>query len=40
MSEALSLEQGIRVARDLAGTDDDAQARVATLAGRWIGDLL
>ncbi len=34
------VEQGIRVARDLAGTDDDAQARVATLAGLWIGDLL
>ena len=34
------VERGIRVARDLAGTDDDAQARVATLAGLWIGDLL
>jgi hypothetical protein len=35
-----TVEQGIRMARDLAGTDDDAQARVATQAGLWIGDLL
>ena len=34
------VEQGIRMARDLAGADDDAQARVATLAGLWIGELL
>jgi hypothetical protein len=34
------VEQGIRVARDLAGTDGDAQARVATLAGFWIGESL
>jgi hypothetical protein len=32
--------QGIRVARDLAGEDDDAQARIAALEGLWIGDLL
>jgi hypothetical protein len=34
-----TVEQGIRMARDLAGTDDDARARVATQAGLWIGDL-
>ena len=35
-----TVEQGIRIAHDLAGTDGDAQARVATLAGLWIGELL
>jgi len=32
--------QGIRVARVLAGKDDNAQARIAALEGLWIGDLL
>jgi hypothetical protein len=32
--------QGIRLARVLAGKDDDAQARIAALEGLWIGDLL
>lgn len=31
---------GIRVARGLAGKDDEAQARIAALEGLWIGDLL
>jgi hypothetical protein len=35
-----TVEQGIRIAREIAGTDDDAQARVATLSGLWIGDWL
>lgn len=34
------VERGLRIAHDLAGSDGDAQARVATLAGLWIGDLL
>jgi predicted dinucleotide-binding enzyme len=34
------VEQGIRVARVLAGNDGDAQARVATLVGLWTGELL
>ena len=34
------VERGIRMARDLAGTDRDAQARVATLAGLWIRESL
>ena len=33
------VERGLRIAHDLAGSDGDAQARVATLAGLWIGDL-
>jgi hypothetical protein len=32
--------EGIRIARELAGSDGEAQARVAALAGQWIGDLL
>jgi len=34
------VEQGIHIARGLAGNDGDAQARVATLAGLWIDELL
>jgi hypothetical protein len=34
------VEQGIRIARDLAGSDGDAQARVATLIGLWTGESL
>ena len=34
------VEQGIRIARDLAGSDADEQARVAALARRWFGELL
>ena len=34
------VEQGIRVARVLAGNDGDAQARVATLVGLWTGESL
>jgi hypothetical protein len=34
------VEQGIRIARVLAGTDGEAQARVATLAVFWIGESL
>jgi len=34
------VEQGIRIARDVAGRDDLAQERIATLAGIWIDELL
>ena len=34
------VEQGIRTARDLAGNDGEAQARIATLTGLLIGELL
>ena len=34
------VEQGIHIARDLAGSDGDAQARVATLIGLWTGESL
>ena len=40
LGERDMVEQGIRIARDLAGTDGDAQERVATLAGLWFGELL
>lgn len=34
------VERGLRLAHDLAGSDREAQARVAALAGLWIGELL
>ena len=34
------VEQGLRMARDLAGSDRAAQARIAALAGRWSGESL
>lgn len=34
------VEQGLRMARELAGRDPDAQQRVATLAERWAGRTL
>ena len=34
------VEQGLRLGRDLAGNDREAQARVATVAGRWFGEAL
>jgi len=34
------VEQGIRIAQDIARGDDAAQKRIATLAGIWIDELL
>ena len=40
LGDRARVEQGISIARDLAGSDGDAQARVAALAELWIGELL
>jgi len=40
LSDRDNLELGIRLARDLAGSDRDAQARIAALAGHWFGGSL